>query len=198
MKHASKTALLEVAKCQSGFFTAQQAVSAGYLSKNHTYHVHQGHWIREYRGIYRLSYFPSGTHDELILWSLWSSNRAGLIQGVYSHETALQIYEVSDVLPSQLNMTVPKTFRRLADIPTILTLHYSNLSSSDIIKKDGYSITTPYRTLDDLIQDSTDDNIIEQALKEFRKRGLITERQLVQLITKHPFLSRYILGSSKK
>ena len=50
--------LYQIAENQLGYFTAKQAKSAGYLSKNHAYHVKQDHWIREYRSIYRLANLP--------------------------------------------------------------------------------------------------------------------------------------------
>lgn len=43
-------------------------------------------------------------------------------QGVYSHQTALTLHELTDVMPSRLHMTVPKTFRRGATIPKGLVI----------------------------------------------------------------------------
>ena len=54
--------LYEIAESQQGFFTAKQAIRAGFAEKVHAYHVKAGNWIREHRGIYRLAEFPrSGT-----------------------------------------------------------------------------------------------------------------------------------------
>ena len=35
-------------------------------------------------------------HADLVLWSLWSRNREGLVQGVYSHQTALRSMESAE------------------------------------------------------------------------------------------------------
>jgi len=67
--------LYEIAQSQQGFFTAKQAIRAGYAEKVHTYHVKAGNWIREHRGIYRLTEFPSSERPDLMLWYLWSQNR---------------------------------------------------------------------------------------------------------------------------
>jgi predicted transcriptional regulator of viral defense system len=91
-----------------------------------------GNWIREQRGIYRLARFPQGDQIQLVLWHLWSQNRAGEPQGVYSHQTALGIYEFSDVMPAKLHLTVPPTFRRNAAIPKVLVLHRAGLKASDV------------------------------------------------------------------
>src|SRR5207244_1021307 len=91
--------LFQTAEPQQGLFTAQQAEEAGYLRTNHVYHVKTGDWIREERGIYRLALFPQTRDQQRTTYALWSKNRKGEIQGVYSHETALAHYELSDVNP---------------------------------------------------------------------------------------------------
>src|SRR5690348_12428392 len=112
--------LYQIAEPQFGFFTAKQAKEAGYDESKHAYHVRAGNWIREHRGIYRLRSFPVPERPDLMLWSLWSRNREGVPQGVYSHDTALALHDLSDINPSKLHMTVPKAFRRTSAIPMIL------------------------------------------------------------------------------
>ena len=94
-KEAAKR-LYEIAEGQQGFFTTKQAKAAGFAENTHPYHVQAGNWIREYRGIYRLASFPRGKRPDLMLWSLWSRNRAEAAQGVYSHQTALSLHDLSD------------------------------------------------------------------------------------------------------
>ena len=65
----------------------------------------------------------SHSPTELVTYALWSQNRRGEVQGVYSHETALAHYELTDLNPSKLHMTVPKGFRRNSELPGILDLH---------------------------------------------------------------------------
>src|ERR1035438_4899961 len=109
--------LFEIADGQQGFFTAKQAKEAGFAENTHPYHVKVGNWIREHRGIYRLTLYPFTDRPELALWALWSRNRNEVIEGVYSHQTALTIYELSDLNPSKIHMTVPAHFRRNSEIP---------------------------------------------------------------------------------
>lgn len=171
--------LNEIAETQQGFFTTQQAKAAGFDERNHAYHVRSGNWVREHRGIYRLATFPQTARPDLVLWSLWSRNRSGKVEGVYSHETALSIYDLSDLNPSRLHMTVPKTFRRMNKIPKILVLHKEPLSPADIVRRDGYLVTRPMRAIADLIDsDDTDQEFLHQALREGLNRGLITRAEL--------------------
>src|SRR5438445_11168083 len=101
-KEAAKR-LYEIAEGQQGFFTTRQALAAGFAENTHPYHVQAGNWIREYRGIYRLAQFPQPEQPDLMLWSLWSRNRQGIIEGVYSHQTALSLYDLSDLMPAKLH-----------------------------------------------------------------------------------------------
>ena len=159
-------------------FTARQAVQAGYDERNHPYHVKSGNWLKEHRGIYRLKNFPYSPDSQLSLWSLWSCNRKGKIQGVYSHETALQIYDLSDISPFKLHITVPVDFRRNSQIPDILVLHKCNLHSSEWQTISGYRVTTPTRTLFDMLCSDVSKAFISQIVKEGTSRGLFPKQKL--------------------
>ena len=121
--------LFEIAEAQQGFFTTKQAKAAGFAENTHSYHVKVRNWIREYRGIYRLALFPMAEHPDRVKWALWSRNRNEAPEGVYSHQTALSLYELSDLNPAKLHMTVPAHFRRNSEIPGILGLHYADLAT---------------------------------------------------------------------
>src|SRR5271155_6077792 len=144
--------LYEIAEDQQGFFTTKQAKAAGFAENTHPYHVRTGNGIREHRGIYRLASFPRGERPDLMLWSLWSRNREEASQGVYSHQTALSIHDLSDVMPAKLHMTVPRRFRRNSKIPRVLVLHFADLPESDIGVAHGVRVTRPMRTILDLLE----------------------------------------------
>ena len=175
--------LHSVAEAQAGFFTAKQAKNAGFSASSHTYHVQEGHWTHEYRGIYRLTGFPAVLHPELVRWHLWAMDRAGRAQGVYSYSTALDLY-LRHEKPPELHMTVPTGFRRMGATPEGLTLHYANLSESDIAERTGYRVTTPLRTILDLATgdlatgDAMPQAELSKALSEIVKQRLITRRQV--------------------
>ena len=116
--------LHSMASHQQGYFTTKQAEKAGYVRAHHSYHVKNGDWVREMRGVYQIPHFPQDDEDaQLVLWYLWSRNRQETPLGVYSYDTALRIYGLSDLAPAKLHMTVPVTFRRFNQIPNILFLH---------------------------------------------------------------------------
>ncbi len=178
--------LFEIAESQQGYFTFQQAVIAGFSDKNHTYHVKSGDWVKVFRGIYRLAKYPVGEREELVLWYLWSRNRLDIPQGVYAYYTALDIYELSDYMPSKLHMTVPKKFRRTAKNPAILILHREDLHDDEIVMKQGYKVTTPLRTLIDVIEEGVlAEDLLVQAVNNAKEKGLIT-KHAVEIDPRYP------------
>jgi predicted transcriptional regulator of viral defense system len=176
--------LFELASHQQGLFTAKQAEQAGYVSNNHVYHVKAGHWLREARGIYRLALFPKSPDEQKVTYSLWSQNRAGQVLGVYSHETALAHYELSDINPSKLYMTVPKKFRRNSKIPKILKLQYADLTQDMILESRGFFVTKPARTISDIINCGwISFDLVRQAIHEALAKGLLHRSEMKKIIT---------------
>jgi predicted transcriptional regulator of viral defense system len=175
----SEARLYAIAESQGGYFTAKQAEEAGFDRTNHSYHVRAGNWEREHRGIFRLLYFPAAERPDLVRWSLWSRDRQDRPQGVYSHQTALAIHDLSDLMPSKLHMTVPRSFRRNSDIPTGLVLHHADLPSNAVEEREGFRVTRPMHTVLDLSKSQEPSpDLLAQAFAEARKRGLITEKEI--------------------
>lgn len=111
--HADPRAkLYDIAEQQAGYFTATQALEAGYSRASQHYHQKAGNWRPEGHGLYRLDRFPHTPDEHYVRLMLWSHDRAGNIQATVSHETALQAYELSDVMPAKIHLSVPKGFRK--------------------------------------------------------------------------------------
>jgi predicted transcriptional regulator of viral defense system len=141
--------------------------------------VNAGNWIREHRGIYRLTNFPVSERPDLMLWYLWSQNRQEVPQGTYSHDTALSLHELSDVMPSKLHMTVPRGFRRSSKIPEILILHPANLDNIEVQEMHGVRVTRALRTIIDLLHSGhVDRSQLKLAVDEAIRRGLIGRKEL--------------------
>lgn len=171
--------LYEHASAQGGYFTTKQAQEAGYASSTHSYNVKAKNWVREHRGVYRLANYPHPDHPDLIEWSLWSSDRKEKPQGVYSHQTALRLYDLSDVNPAKIHMTVPRDFRRSGPIPKVLVLHRAALQKEDLEAMHGFTVTRPLRTIADLLtSEAVSLDHMQQAVKQAFQRGLITPGQI--------------------
>lgn len=185
----SKDDLMKLALEQGGLFTSDQAVQCGYDQKNHHYHVKVGQWEKVIRGIYRFRPIESEL-SEYWLWSLWSKGRDKRTQAVLSHETALMLYQLSDLSPTKIHLTVPKKFRKGSEIPKVLTLHKQDLRGPDTKTINGLKVTTVLRTLLDLIEEQRiSDEFIEQATKQALEKGFITKSD----IKKNEKLARFAI-----
>jgi predicted transcriptional regulator of viral defense system len=163
--------LFSVAQAYSGYFTTAQAAKAGYsLPLLHKYLVN-GRVLHVRRGIYRLVHFPASEHEDLVVLSLWADQ-----DGVFSHETALALHDLSDVLPSKVHITVPASWRhRRLRVPSGLVLHYDDIAAVDRVGFSAVQITTPIRTLRDCLEANVAPELMRQAIGQARRRGLISE-----------------------
>ena len=173
--------LTRLAASQGGFFTSKQAAALGYTAPKRNYHVRNGNWVRERRGIFRFSTYPLPSRPDLIVWWLWSRNRKDKPQGVYSHQTALTLHELTDLMPSRVHMTVPTSFRRSAVKPRAIVLHAANLPKPDIEQIDGVPVTKALRTLIDMA--STDEVPVpdlQSAFAQAVKSGSISRAEIAE------------------
>ena len=185
--------LLQIAETQQGYFTSRQAEGCGFSRANFHRKLKSGKWCKEELwGIYRLANYPYTLRSELALWTLWSTDKQGNPQGIWSHETALDIHELSDVASAKLHMSVPRSFRKSNKIPNNICLHFvDEIPQSDIENRQGYRVTTPLRTLADVIREGTTQHeqielaILDLAIQKSLIKGLATikEMELLQKFT---------------
>lgn len=191
-KRTPRQILFSIAEGQQGYFTTAQALRAGYQDSTHPYHVRTGEWIREWRGIYRLALFPYQPESQWALWSLWSRDRKEKVQGVFSHQTALTLHDLTDEMPARIHLTVPEDFRRSAAVPGVLVLHRGSIAKSDRELRQGYVVTRPLRTLLDMLESGRmPEPELVKAGKEAVRRGVITHQELTRR-KKDPQSNRFL------
>jgi predicted transcriptional regulator of viral defense system len=176
--------LYKVAYSQDGYFTALQALEAGYSFQSQSYHIKNGDWEREWRGIYRLSYFPRPDYPDLMILYLWTCNRQGIPQGVISHDKALDMYNLGSWTLQKNTMTVPPGFRRNAAPPgdwKYMVLHHANLRPDDIKMFHHVPFTTPLKTIVDLlVAEHVPQHYLWEAINDALYRGMVTHKQMIQ------------------
>lgn len=163
--------LTRIAAQQAGYFSAAQALEVGYSYQVQRYHVQRGDWQRVDRAIYRLADWPASHHEDLVRWTLWSRRRA-----VVSHETALAVHELGDIMPARIHLSVPPSFRMHA--PAAVAIHRALLGPSDVEQFEGFSITTPVRSILDTAAAGIELDQLARTIHDARERGLLTARSL--------------------
>ena len=166
--------LFEKGSAQEGYFTTRQAAEAGYSSQLLLKHIRAGRVTRTRRGIYRLVHFPAGEHEELVVAWLWS-DRAGVV----SHQTALSLHGLSDVLPAHVHLTLPRAWRnRRFRIPDGVVLHHADVSPPDRTWCGAMPTTNPRRTLNDCAHEDLPPDLLRQAAQQAIRRGLVTRGEI--------------------
>lgn len=182
-----------LAASQGGYFTAAQAKNMGYDRRRLAYHVAAGNFERAAHGLYRVPTIPASQDDELIRLSLWSRDHRDQPQAVVSHETALGLHGLGELIPSHTHLSVPKRFRKRA--PAGIVLHASVLSSDDWSEHEGFRVTTPLRTLLDVATSKTvSQEQLDKAVAQALERGLVRRKQLLSAMRGHPGESRLSHG----
>ena len=171
--------LYELAEGQQGYFTSADAKKLGYDYPHQHFHVRQGNWIRVDHGIYRLKKFPAAAHEDLMRWWLWSRKK-----GVMSHETAAALYELGDLLPPKVHLTVPLNFRRKPGKG--LVLHRAYIRVTEIDRRDGLPVTKPLRTILDLARSHLDEERLSAVTKDALQKGLVSRKELLEAIAEMP------------
>jgi predicted transcriptional regulator of viral defense system len=191
MKRSAREAsrqLFAIAVEQGGYFTAKQARQAGYDYPHLDYHVSRGNFVRLGHGLYRLPDLPPAAEDDLIRLALWSRDRQDQPQAVVSHESALVLHELSDLLPARTHLTVPPGFRKPP--PKGCVLHKAVLLPTEVEERPGFRVTTPLRTLLDVARGDISQEQLETAVADALRKGLVRRGRLEQAVRAGPALRR--------
>ena len=186
-KQAARS-LAGLAHEQGGYFTTKQAIQAGYGYRHLDYHETAGNFERVQHGLYRLPTVPPAEHDDLIRLSLWSRNQKDIPQAVVSHESALVLHELTELLPDRIHLTVPPKFRKRP--PRGCVLHKGVLAQEEVEERAGFRVTTPLRTLLDAAATGVSQEQLEKAVRETLSRGLVRRSKLVEAVHHDPRLER--------
>lgn len=169
--------LFEVVQGQDGYFTTAQAARAGYSRPLLHKHLASGKIVRARRGVYRVVHFPASDREDLVVLWLWSEQA-----GVFSHETALALHDLSDALPSNAHLTLPGGWRRRRlRVPAGLVLHFAEVGEKERTSFGAVPVTAPLRTLADCIDADLAPGLLDQATSQARRRGLITAAEVARL-----------------
>jgi predicted transcriptional regulator of viral defense system len=168
--------VFEVASGQAGYFTAGQAARCGFSRASLSYHARTGRFLRIRRGLYRIAEYPSSPREDLI--AAWLA--AGRNDAVVSHESALDLLGLSDVIPDRVHLTVPRS-KRYRPAGQGVAIHTTTRppAPGDVLTRDGVAVTSPARSIVDAAEAGTAPEQVVRATREAVERGLATRAQLL-------------------
>jgi len=172
----SHAGLFELASEQGGYFTAAQARARGFSRALIAHHAKSGRFLRVHQGLYRLREYPSSPREDVV--AAWLAT--GREVTVVSHDSALDILGLSDVVPEVVHLTVPRARRYRSASPGV-AIHTTTrrIGRSDIVVRDGIRVTAPARSIIDAAEAGTAPEQIVTAVGQALDRGIVTESKIL-------------------
>jgi predicted transcriptional regulator of viral defense system len=175
----SEADLLAAAGRQHGYFTTSQAEAAGVSRRALVGRLRKGLLERAAFGLYRLPQYPVGPLDDLY------ALQAVAPSATFSHETALQLLALADILPRTIHLTVdPRS--GLKPRPGV-SIHRSRIEPHERVLRDDLWLTSARRTLADCARLGTDPDQLVAAFENAIERGLLTTTDRQELARTYPY-----------
>lgn len=184
MSDVDHDSLYAHAEAQAGYFTAGQALEANMARATLRHHARPGgRYQRVGRGLYRLRHFPTSPHEHVM--AAWLSLRGR--GAVVSHESALEVQDLSDVIPAAVHLTVPRSergLRRRAGVQLHTSEHPPG--AKEIRQIAGLPVTGPERSIFDALESGAQPEQIEMAIHQALDRGMTTSSRLRRSAASRP------------
>jgi predicted transcriptional regulator of viral defense system len=183
MNATQEKALYQIAEDQGGYFSLSQANTIG-IRRTQVYRaVRQATIERAYPGVYRLVLFPASQFEEVYSAVVSMGDKA-----VVGYETALYVYGLSDIIPGDIHLIMPRSSSRRRKH---VKMHTTSLDDQDITTYEGFRITSVARTIVDVLAAHADLDQVHLAISQALTRGMTTREKLIDQAEKR---SQRILG----
>jgi predicted transcriptional regulator of viral defense system len=144
-----------------GYLTAEDARGLGVPVGTLNALSRRGQLEHVTRGIYRVPLIPPGRLDQYMLATLWPDGR-----GTISHESALELYGMSDVNPAKIHVTVPASYRTHRVIPSLYVLHREELAAVDQASFEGIPVVSAAKAVRQAHEQHLRRSLLEQAIDD--------------------------------
>lgn len=168
--------LYALAEGNAGYLTARAAADAGLARSTLSHHARPGgRLVHVARGLYRLRDFPSSPHEHIVAGWLRTPPSA---DAVVSHESALELDDLSDLIADEVHVTVPRTRHRKQIEGVVVHVTTFPVTRRERRTVLGIPVTTADRTIIDVLRSTGMTEQLDAATKQALRRGLTTKRRL--------------------
>lgn len=168
-KLLARNKLWDIATVKHGFVTAQQATELGVTKGALQMMVHRGTLERAAFGVYRFPQYPVDEHDQKMLAVL----RTRVPEAALSHETALDAYNLCDVNPNRIHVTVGKKRRFRRTGGDDYAIHYEDLGPRQIGWWQEIPAVTVKTAIEQCIDFGTPTYLLRQAIEQGYVQGYL-------------------------
>lgn len=181
MPRSRMNELFDLAEATDGLVTSKQAREVGIKDSVLVRLAQRGRLVRAARGVYRIAHYPPDRFAQYREAVLWAQASHGPEQIALSHQTALAIFGLSDVNPAKVHLTVPKDARLRRESPGWIVIHRSGLAPGEITEHEAMPVTSPTRTIMDVLEATHRVDLVRQAMTDARREGFLNSEQAARL-----------------
>ena len=168
--------LAERAAENFGYLTGADAQELGVPMGTLNALSRRGQLERVAHGIYRVPLIPPSRLDQYMLATLWPDGR-----GRITHESALELYGMSDVNPAKIHVTVPASYRTHRKIPSLYVLHREDVTAADQDSFEGIAVVSAAKAIRQAHQQHLRPSLLAQAIDDGVRNGWLRRREADRL-----------------
>ena len=175
----AKQDLYQIAALQQGYFRTRQALDAGWSRAALNTATNAGEIDNIGYGLYRFAHYPATSQDELHEIQTLAPD------GTFSHETALTLFGLSDLLPRTTHFTIPpgSGFKPRPG----LTIHHMRLAPDERVLREGLWLTSPLRTFIDAARAGSDPDQLLAAARKALGAAILSPASVARLAKQYPY-----------
>lgn len=160
------TEIFEIATGQYGYITATDAAEAGFDVRRLNDLKARGQAEHLDVGLYRLNAIAPTRFDPYMQATLWHHKT-----GVISHDTALDLWDVSNINPGKIHITIPFKPRLTRKPPPLYVVHKERLPDHDRTVLEGIPIVTLEKAIRQSAAAHARPDLLWQAIDNGRRDG---------------------------
>lgn len=170
--------LREVALDQHGFVTTAQAVEEGVSHAELSTMVTRDRLERVAHGVYRVPQVPATEFDQYQLAVLWT----GVPEACLSHDSALAAWEISDINPDRIHLTVARHRRIRRAGGEQYAIHHEDLDAEQVIWWQGVRTVDVSTAIGQGIASGVPTYLIRQALEQAGRTSRLAAEERERLM----------------
>jgi predicted transcriptional regulator of viral defense system len=170
-----------VASAHGGLFTSLEAVAAGVGRKTIVVLAHRGRLERVGQGLYRFPSWPSTELQQYHEALLWPQARRDIAYAVVSHDSAVDLYGLTDLNPAVIHVTIPRHTRIIREVPSWIRFHRADVDELDRTWERGVPVVSVARAIEDIAPTRGLD-VVHRAVSEARQARLLREDEVARLV----------------
>lgn len=164
-----------------GLFTAREAAEAGVSRVLVVQLKNRGRLERLAQGLYRFPAWPTTHLQQYHEALLWPQAHRSLEYAAISHESALELYNLTQLNPGVVHVTLPRKTRIKRTPPPWMRLHFTEIADQDRRWEQGVATVSIPRAIEDVAPTQGID-AVHRAVHDARDRRLLREDELTRLV----------------